>query len=153
MELPDHLWEKIISLTTIDVRRAFNIYGKIDRLSIESFDTRYASCIATWSTRTLPVVIRRHPCGDVGYHWITRSAKLPNEKQFVYTQRFNSCLSHDVNDFHVFERTGTGTGDLIWHLLDTFVGGKRLLHCTEFQKPVTRERAAVIVGHSDFMEN
>jgi len=31
MELPDHLWEKIISLTTIDGRRAANINRKIDR--------------------------------------------------------------------------------------------------------------------------
>ncbi len=144
MELPDHLWEKIIALTTVDGRRAANIYRKIDRLVVESFETRYASCNATWSTRALPVTTRSYPGGDVGYHWITRSAKLPNEKQFVYTQRFNSCFTHDVNDFHVFERTGAG--DLIWHALDTFVGGK-WLHCT-FQHQVTRERAEIIVGHS-----
>lgn len=148
MELPEHLWEKIIALTTIDGRRAANIYRKIDRLAVESFDARYASCNATWSTWALPVRTRRHPCGDVGYHWIARSAKLPNEKQFVYTQRFNSCLSHDVNEFHVFERTGkgAGTGDFIWYALDTFVGGK-MLHCT-FSLQVTRERAEFIVGHS-----
>lgn len=149
MELPDHLWDKIISLTTIDGRRAANIYRKIDTLvSVESFNARFASCNATWSTSTLPVRTRRHPCGDVGYHWIARSAKLPNEKHFVYTHRFNSCLSHDIMDFHVFEHAGTGTGDLIWHALDTFVGGKRLIHDTAFQQTVTRERAAVIVGHN-----
>ncbi len=83
MEFPDHLWEKIISLTTIDGRRAANIYRKINRLSVESFETRYASCNAAWSTWSLPVTTRRYPGGDVLYHWITRSAKLPNEKHFV----------------------------------------------------------------------
>jgi hypothetical protein len=134
------------AMETIDGRRASKLYGKIDKLFIESFGTRYAKCILMWSTCSMPIMIRRHPCGDVSYYWIARSAKLSNNKQFVYTQRFNSCLYHDINDFHVFERAYSG--DLIWHLLGTFMRGK-WLHSNTFQQKVTRERAHRIIGHSD----
>lgn len=130
----------------IVVSSASNLYGKIDKLFIERFNTRYAKCILMWCTCTMPVRIRRHPCGDVSYHWIARSVKLSNNKHFVYTQRFNSCLYHDINDFHVFERTDSG--DLIWHLLGTFMRGN-WLHSNTFQRKVTRERAHFIIGHSD----
>lgn len=120
--------------------------SKLDRRFVESFDARYAGCLATWSTRAMPVITRRHPCGDVVYHWIARSAKLSSEKQFVYEQRFNSCLYHDVNSFHVFERTDSG--DVIWHLLDTVMRGK-WLQSNPIRQEVTRERARAILGHSD----
>ena len=120
--------------------------SKLDRRFVERFEARYAGCVATWSTRALPIVVRRHPCGDVGYHWIARSARLSADKEYVYTRRFNSRLFHDTDDFHVFERAESG--DFIWHALDTVVRGKRL-HST-FRREVTRERARAIIGVSDF---
>lgn len=131
--------------------------SKLDRRFVERFDARYAGCVAKWSTRALPVVTRRHPCGDVAYHWIARSAKLTPDKEYVYTRRFNSCLSHDTDDYHVFERAGgpgragrtgraggPGDGNMIWHALDTVFRGKRL-HST-FRQEITRERARAIIG-------
>jgi hypothetical protein len=121
--------------------------SKLDRRFVERFDALYAGCLATWSTRTLPVVVRRHPCGDVGYHWIARRAKLSADKAYVYTRRFNSCLFHDTDDYHVFERAEGG--GLIWHALDTIVRGKRLR--STFSTEVERERARAIIGGTDLL--
>ena len=147
MELPHHLFEKIISLTTIDTRRAFNLYGKIDRGFIDSFNTRYAKCATVWSTWNRPVHVRDHPYGDVAYHWIGRNAKLSSNKELVYLQRFNSGFHHDINEIHVFERTENG--DLTWHFIDTRMNGKRLPSKNTKQRCVPIELAHAIIGSSE----